>query len=147
MALVSLRWPAPESRASNSLIWLTERISSIRKAALALLGQADLQPTAIAGRPLPGDELAAFEPGRDPAEIAGVDVEHAAQFGGVQVIPAGQLEDHPRLGRRVRVASRPLLAARLHGHRHRLPRWPARQVRCAGSLPGSCEILDGGTGA
>ena len=68
----------------------------------AAAGQLDDLPPSVGGRTLPGDQLVRLEPGQDPAQVARVDVDRAAQVGDLAGVALRQLEQQPRLGERVR---------------------------------------------
>ena len=54
----------------------------------------------VGRRGAPAEEAARLEPSQDPAQIAGVEAEVAAQIGGGRRVAVGELVEHPHLGER-----------------------------------------------
>ena len=63
---------------------------------------------AVVGRALAGDEALLLDPREQTAQVAAVEVEDAPQVGGVDASAAAELEQHARLGERVRRREEPV---------------------------------------
>ena len=57
---------------------------------------------------MPYHQAAGLEAGQDPGQVAGVDVEQAAELDELRRVALGQLEDDPGLGERVGAVEEPL---------------------------------------
>jgi len=65
-------------------------------------GERDVLAAGVGDRALPADQPIRLEAGQHPAQVPGVDVEHAAQVGHRGDVLPRQFEQQPRLGQGVR---------------------------------------------
>ena len=88
------------SLASRAPTSLRDRASSGAKASRPAVGQRQQGLAAVGRRGLARKQAVALEALQDAAQVAGVDLQFAAKFGGGKIVALGQFVEHARLGER-----------------------------------------------